>query len=257
KITGFKEIEIALVYEINRQKKAVAAGEKLFVETRGWDADNESTYSMRKKETEADYGYIIDPDLVPITINDSYRKEITDVEMPVVFANRIAKEFGVSKEDAYIIANQKAFGSLYKKAISINPKKATNWFRHVLPTPFVAKYKDISFVESVNEEALLELFSLYVESKVSDKVMKEILEKLVEENFSPKDYLKEHGLEMVSNTGDLENWCKEAIVENPAAVTDFKNGEQKSLNFLVGQVMKKSKGKANPAEVSKIIQGLV
>jgi aspartyl-tRNA(Asn)/glutamyl-tRNA(Gln) amidotransferase subunit B len=254
-INGFKEIERALISEIARQKEAVSKGEKLFVETRGWDSESGTTYLMRRKETEADYGYIIDTDLVPITISEKMIPSIP--ELPVDFARRISKEKNVSFEDVYIIANHKAFGSVYRQALQIDAKKATNWFRHVAPTSFVAKYGDLSFVESIPEAELLELFQLYINKKISDKVMKEILEKLVEEKFSPWEYVKANGLEMVSNVSELEQFCKEAISASPQAVEDYKKGEERALNYIVGQVMKKTKGTANPGEVSAIVKKLI
>jgi aspartyl-tRNA(Asn)/glutamyl-tRNA(Gln) amidotransferase subunit B len=253
-IGSFSDIEKALKYEIERQKEAAAKGEKFVVETRGWDSDTGTTYSMRTKESEADYGYIIDTDLPVIETFD-----VKIPKMPVEFAREVAEKHKVSFEDAYIIANQKAFGKIYQEAVKIDAKKATNWFRHVVPTSYVAKYGDIMLVDDdkVYSDKILELFKLFMDKKVSDKIMKEILEKLVEEDFSPSEYIKSQGLEMVSDSGELEGFCNEAISENPAAVEDFKGGEPKSLNFLVGQVMKKSKGKANPGEVSKILQSLL
>jgi len=258
-INGFKEIQRALDYEISRQKKEVLEGVKLEIETRGWDVEKGQTYSMRKKESEADYGYIIDTDLCPIDIDE---KTIVEIKkklplLPVEFAEEISKKHDLNFEDVFIIANQKVFAKYYTKALDIDPKLATNWFRHVIPTPFAKKYGDLIFVDSIPGDEILELIKLFYDKKVSDKIAKEILEKLVEEVFSPIQYIKKNGLEMVSNTDELMDLCKEVISTNPQAIQDYKSGEEKSLNFLVGQVMKKSKGKANPGEVRKIIIDLV
>lgn len=258
-INGFREIERALVHEIERQKEAVSNGEKLRIETRGWDSDEGKTYFMRSKESEADYGYIIDTDLVPITVDEKWKEEVAKnlPQIPIEFAREVSERYDLKFEDVYIIANQKAFGDAFKKALEINPKLATNWFRHVIPTPFVKKYGDLEFVEEINEEEILELFTLFNDKKVADKVAKEILEKLVEEKFSPNEYLKENDLEMSNDSSEIEGFAKEAIEENPAAVNDYKNGEMKAINSLVGQVMKKSKGKANPANAMEIIKKLL
>ncbi len=260
-INGFKEIERALFSEIDRQKKAVSNGEKLCIETRGWNSETGTTYLMRKKESEADYGYIIDTDLVPIELTEEIKNEIKKnlPKIPIDFAKEISKQYNLNFEDVYIIANQKAFSEVYLKAIMINPDLATNWFRHIIPKPFIAEFGDLELTpkENINEEGILELFKLFNDKKISDKVAKDILEKLVLTKFSPKDFIKENNLEMVSNTGELESFCKDAINENPQAIQDFNKGEMKSLNFLVGQVMKKSKGKANPAEVRKIIEEIL
>ena len=251
-ISGFKEIERALTYEIERQKKCLSNKEKLFVETRGWDTDTGETYSLRKKETEADYGYIIDTDLVPIDITEEMCS-ISKV-IPLEFAKTVSKKYNISLSDAYIIANQKVFLSCYKKALILDSKKATNWFRHILPTPFVSKYKDISFVDYVPEKSILDIFELFISKKISDKVMKELLDKVTQEDFDVKAYIKEHNLEMVSDSKDIDLFIETVISENPLAVADFKKGEEKSLNFLVGQVMRLSKGKANPLEISSVLR---
>lgn len=254
-INGFRDIERAITYEIQRQKDAVAAGETLVNETRGWDAESGRTYSMRTKETEDDYGYIIDTDLVPITLSDT---DIKLPQLPVEFAREVAEKYGVSFEDAFIIANQKAFGDAYRNAIArFDPKIATNWFRHIIPTPFASKYGDLTFVTEINEQEILKVLELFVEKRISDKVAKELLEKLTETTFDPEAYIQEHKLEMVSDSNQLEIWAKEVITANDAAVQDYKKGEEKSLNYLVGQVMKKSKGTASPADVKELLQRLL
>lgn len=253
-INGFKDIERAIHAEIARQKRVIANGESLSIETRGWDAQNGETYLLRRKETEDDYGYIIDTDLVPITVSEKDLSEINLPQLPVTFAKSISEKYGVSFEDVFIIANQKVFGEVYKKAISIvDPVLATNWFRHTIPTPFNAKYGDLVYVEKINGEEILSLLQLFAKKRVSDKIAKEILDKLVLEKFDPEKYVIENNLEMITDTSELEIWCKEAVALNPVAVADYKKGEEKSLNFLVGQVMKKSKGKANPAEVKQLL----
>lgn len=254
-INGFKDIERAILSEIQRQKEVVASGKKLSVETRGWDADSGTTYLLRRKETEDDYGYIIDTDLVPITITKEYCSAITLPQLPVEFAQEVSEKYGVAFQDVFIIANQKAFGDAFKKAIAlVDPVLATNWFRHVIPTPFVAKYGDLVFVEKIPEAQILSVLQLFANKKISDKVAKELLEKLVVAEFDPEAYIVEHKLEMVSDNSQLEEWAKEAIAANASAVDDYKKGEEKSLNFLVGQVMKKSKGTASPADVKALIQ---
>jgi aspartyl-tRNA(Asn)/glutamyl-tRNA(Gln) amidotransferase subunit B len=257
-VGGFKDIERALKYEIERQKRVFKEGGKLILETRGFDSESGQTYSMRSKETEADYGYIIDTDLPQVSVKD-WKIEIP--KMPVDFANEFAEKYkdkGIKFEDVYIIANHKVFGKAYLKAVnSVGPELATKWFRHIIPTPFLAKYSDINEIEEINEAEILELIELFSKGKVSDLIAKQILEKLVTEKFSPISYLKEHNLEMVSNTDELLTFCKESIETSPQAVEDHKKGEPRAVNFLVGNVMKKSKGKANPGEVKKIIEELL
>ncbi len=258
-ITGFKEIERALFYEVARQKTEVQDGRKIIQETRGWDSNKGVSYSLRQKETEEEYGYIIDPDLVRINI---IKKWIEDVkrEMPELAREkslRFVKDYKIKEIDAKILAQEKLLGELFERvAKEIDPMLAAKWLRRELTR--VLNYNKKSLQEvAIDELNLLELLSLIERGKISETTGQRLMEKLIEKPFNVKEYVKREGLEIVKEIGELERYCKEAIKENPAAVNDYKKGLEKALHFIMGKVMQKTKGKASPKEVVEILKKLL
>ncbi len=253
-ITGFKEIERALNYEIERQKHSA----KLKQETRSWNAEKGITTLLRTKETEEDYGYIFDPDLVPIEINAKWLKELKKEipELPHEKAIRYIKQYNISKEDAFVITNEYALTKIFEKAVKINPILAAKWIRRELIR--VLNYNKIDVSEmTINEDQFIVLLDLLNKKKITDKVAQKILEKLVVEDIDVLKYIKKEKLESVSNVKLLEKFCKEAINENPKAVEDYKLGKEIALNFLLGNVIRKSQGKADPKEIKNILKKLL
>ena len=255
-ITGFKEIERALKYEVERQKQEV---DKIVQETRAWDSEVGVTRSMRKKEVEEEYGYIIDPDLVKTEITTEWIKEVSD-EMPELAqekALRFARDFKITEEDAKIIAAERLLAELFEKvAEAVDPVLAAKWLRRELVR--VVNYNNKELKDLVmDEKHLIELLKMVEEKVITDAVAKKILEELIEKPFSPKDYVAKMGVKRVTDAKQIQRFCEEAIKENPKAVEDFKAGEQKSLQFLIGQVMRKSKGQADPAMVNNLMKELI
>src|SRR3989338_2732710 len=258
-ITGFKEIERALNYEVLRQKSEIKQGRKIIHETRSWDSEKGITFSLRKKETEKDYGYIIDPDLVVLDITEEFvgriRKEIPELAHDKI--SRYVEKFKIKKEDAEIIASEKKLAELFEKvAEEIEPVLAAKWLRRELLRVLNYNKKELHEVE-IDERHIIDLLRLVEQKKITDNVASTILEKLIEKPFDVKEYIKKEKLEAVSDISELEKYCKEAIEENPKAIEDYKKGEAKALNFIVGSVMKKTRGKATPKEVNEIILRLV
>lgn len=258
-ITGFKEIERALNYEIARQKEAVKEGKNIVQETRAWDSEKGISFTLRKKETEEDYGYILDPDLVKTEIN----KEMVDrikKEMPELAHDKVKKfvsKHKIKQEDAEIIAAEKALAEMFEKvAEEVDPVLAAKWLRRELVRVLNYNKKELHEVE-MDEKHMIQLLRLVESKKITDNVASKMLEKLIEKPFDVDVYVKKEGLEAVSDVSELEKFCKEAVEENPKAVEDYKRGNDKALNFVVGAVMKKTKGKASPKEVNEIIQKLV
>jgi len=258
-ITGFKEIERALQYEILRQKAEVSAKKKLVQETRAWDSNNGITFLLRKKETEEDYGYILDPDLVKTEITKELLDKIKK-EMPELAHDKIKKfvsKHKIRQEDAEIIAAEKQLAEMFEAvAGEINPVLAAKWLRRELVRVLNYNKKELHEID-MDEKHMIQLLKLVESKKITDNVASKILEKLIEKPFDVDEYIKKEGLEAVSDTGELEKYCKEAISENSKAVEDYKNGEEKALNFIVGSVMRKTEGKASPKEVNEIIKRLI
>ncbi|MFC1697311.1 Asp-tRNA(Asn)/Glu-tRNA(Gln) amidotransferase subunit GatB [Nanoarchaeota archaeon] len=258
-ITGFKEIERALNYELERQKEAVSKGEKFVQSTRTWDSNEGVTHHLRTKETEADYGYIIDPDLVEIEVGKDWLDKIKS-EMPELAQEKSKKfidSYGIDKEFANILAKELELAEMFEKvAKEVDPKLTAFWLRRELLR--VMNFNKISFGDlKIDASHMIALLKLVEAKKITDKVGQSIIEKLVVSPFDVDKYVKENDLGAVSDLGAIEKMCKEAVDENPKAVEEFKGGEEKALNFLVGQVMRKSKGKAVPNEVNIILKKLI
>lgn len=258
-ITGFKEIERALKYEVIRQKKEVNEGKKLKQETRAWDSEKGITFSLRTKETAEDYGYIIDPDLVKIEITKEWVDKIKK-EMPELAHEKLKKfteEHGITEEMAKVISKDKQLAEMFEAvSIAINPELAAKWIRRELTRVLNYHKKKLSETE-IKDIHMIDLLKLIEEKRITENVAQRIIEKLVENPFDVNEYIKKEGLEAVSDIKELEKICKEAIKESPKAIEDYKKGNKKALNFVVGIVMKKTKGKASPKEVNEILKLLI
>jgi len=258
-ITGFKEIERALTYEVERQKKEVAEGKKITQQTRAWDPDMGITRLTRTKETEEDYGYIIDPDLVKIEITG---EKIDDIKkaMPELAHEKIKRyvsQYKIEKEDAKIIAAEKLLAEMFEKvAKEIDPVLAARWLRRELLR--VLNYNKKEMHELVMDERhMIDLLKQVESKKITEQTAQKILEKLVVKPFDVNKHVEKEKLVAVSDKGELEKFCRKAIEENPQAVEDYKKGEEKALHFIIGKVMQMTKGKATPKEVNEILKVLV
>ncbi len=254
-VTGFKEIERALFYEVDRQKEEVKMGKTLHQETRSWDSVKGVSFSLRKKETEEDYGYIIDTDLTPIEITNEFVNEIKK-EMPEFAQDKIKRfveVYGIKKEDAEIIATDKFLAEMFEKVSKkINPVLAAKWLRRELVRILNYNKKELHEVD-IGEKHIIDLLKLVESKKITDNVASKLLEKLIEMPFDVEDYIKKEGLEAVSEVAELKKYCLEVIQKNHQAVEDYKRGEKNALNFLIGKVIARTSGKAEPNGVRKLI----
>ncbi|MBI2147882.1 Asp-tRNA(Asn)/Glu-tRNA(Gln) amidotransferase subunit GatB, partial [Candidatus Woesearchaeota archaeon] len=254
-VTGFKEIERALFYEVDRQKKAAAAGEPFVQDTRGWDAEKGITYRMRTKETEADYGYILDTDLVPIGITSQMvAKAMHSMpELAEAKKKKFIAHHKIAELDAEVLSQEKRLAELFEKvAEEVDPVLAAKWLRRELVR--VMNYNKQTFDGLLlDENHMIELLSMVEKKEITDQVAQKILEELIVKPFSPRRYVAEKGLHAVSDTGELEKICRDVVFKNPTAVKEFKAGKEKSFQFLVGQVMKATQGKADPAMVNELL----
>ena len=257
-ITGFKEIEKALFYEADRQKQAVKSGEKLSMETRGWDAEKSVTYHMRSKETEADYGYIIDPDLVAITVDEQLVEKLKE-QLPELADEKIKKftERGVTVEDAKILAMERDLAELFEKvAEKIDPMLAARWLRRELRRVLNYNKKTIAQIE-MDETHLINLLEMVAQNQITDTTAQKILEKLVDSPFDVGEHVKKEGLAVMGGEEELRAFCLQVIDEQKKVVGEVRAGNDKAINFLVGQVMRKTKGRADPGVVLKKLRELL
>jgi len=256
-ITGFREIERAIEYEVQRQREAVKKNEKIVRETRGWDAPQGITRPQRLKETEEDYGYIFDPDLVTISITAAFKKSVAEKlpELPVKKSARFVKQFKIDAVDSQVISADPEVAAMFEEvAKKANPILSAHWIRRellkILSTKSLAESK-------ITSQHLAELFILIDKKAITQRTGQEIMQKLGEKPFSPKDFVEKHGLSAVADSHELEKLCADAVKENPSAVKDYLAGEEKAFNFLVGKVMAKTKGRARPDIITPIIKKLV
>ncbi len=264
-ITGFKEMERALLHEIERQKNEVLEGNKLVQETRGWDAHLGITKTLRAKETEEDYGYIFDPDLVRVDITEEMTSQAKEEmpELPNQKLKRYVQKLRINKTDAKVLSSDFALSEMFDRLVKekINPCLTADWIRRELPR--VANYnrKEVEdlLLEKNFENYFVEMLELLGTKKITSQVARDLLNQLADGRLksSPRKQVEKEGLAAVSDSKEIKKFCEATIKENQKAVEDFRKGEEKALNFLVGQVMKKSKGKASPDEVKKMIKELV
>lgn len=258
-VTGFKEIERALKAEVERQEQAVSEGEKLIQDTRGWDPALGTTFRMRTKETEADYGYILDPDLAMISLPKEYVTKVQDAlpELPRKKAEKFIRKYKISKEDAYILAAERTMAELFEEvAESHDPQFAVRWLRHELNRLLNLHNRIFGDVRA-SPQQIIRLLDFVAEKKVTDATGRELLEKLLESPFDVVARIRDEGLEAVSDSNELAGWCQKVIDENRTVVKEFKSGKEKALNFLMGKVMQVSKGKADPGEVLRILKRII
>ncbi len=258
-ITGFKEIERALNYEIERQKVLIREHQGLkHRETRGWDSEKGITLFQRKKEEEADYGYILDPDLVPIELTkellETTRKNLP--ELPQQKSLRYQKELKLKVEDSEVLANDFKLSAIFEKASKkIEPALAAEWIRREVSRVlnYAKKELDNTFIE----KHILEVLELIHTKKITRQTGQRIMELLIEQDLDLQKYVKENNLEVVADTAVLEEICKKVIHANSKAVEAYKAGEEKSFNFLIGQIMRETKGKADPSLVHQTLKKLL
>jgi aspartyl-tRNA(Asn)/glutamyl-tRNA(Gln) amidotransferase subunit B len=258
-ITGFKEIERALKYEVERQKSVIGDGKEIVQQTRAWDSDKGITIALRKKEVEEEYGYIIDPDLTVVDITKDWLKEIEE-EMPELAKEKVKKfikKYKLQPADAEVLASEKLLAELFEKvAEKIDPLLAAKWLRRELMRVLNYNKKALKDV-AIDEQHMIELLQMIKEKAITERTAQKMLEKLIVKPFSPRDYVKKLGVKVVGGEKEIEKICKEVIKENPKAIQDYKAGEAKAIQYLIGQVMAKTRGQADPAVVNKIMKELI
>jgi len=246
----------ALAYEVRRQTQALERGEQLEQETRGWDDATGETFLMRTKEFAHDYRYFADPDLVPVRtaglVSDAHSRM---PELPRAKRTRFVEEYGVSAYDAGVLANDLALAGYFETAAkgARKPKSIANWILNDLQSALANDGRSIADCP-VLPVALNELVNLVETGTISGKQAKEVFSEMFGSGKTASVIVKEKGIEQLSDTAAIEALCDEVIAANPKPAADFKAGHVASLNFLKGQVMKLSKGTANPAMVGEVLE---
>jgi aspartyl-tRNA(Asn)/glutamyl-tRNA(Gln) amidotransferase subunit B len=245
----------ALAFEIERQIALVSKGVKLDQETRRWDDDRGETTLMRIKESAHDYRYFPDPDLLPVRTPKIVEAAKDGMpELPQAKRERFVSQYEVSPYDAAVLADDKALADYFEVAAkgSPKPKSVANWIINDLLSALSAASLDLSACP-IPPGHIAELTALIEGGTISGRQGKEVFAEMMVSGKQPAVIVEEKGLKQVSDTGAIEAFCDEVIAANPASVADYKSGKEAALNFLKGQVMKLSKGKANPALAGEIL----
>lgn len=256
-LNSFRALERAINYEVQRQIELVEDGGHVVQETRTWDENAGMTLSMRSKEEAHDYRYFPEPDLVPIELDDAWIDRVRDTlpELPAQRQARIIEQFGLSVKDANQIVGTKAMAEYFDEAVKTakDGKGVANWLLGDVSA--YLNNENITIAEFIVTPAnLSELVNLLKEGVINSKAGKQVFAEMLKSNKSAKALVKELGLEQVSDAGAIEALVDEVLAANPQSVADFKAGKEKAIGFLTGQIMKKSRGKANPPMVQAMLR---
>lgn len=258
-INSIKGAYKALKFEVVRQKNLVKRGHEVQQETRAYLESQMITVGMRKKEDADDYRFIPDPDLPPMKITDEQINEILEVmpEAPHNKVKRFVEEYGIDEESAKVLTSELDLAQVYEEvAKEVDPKFAAKWMRDELKR--VLTYNKMDFADSgILADDLIELFNMLLNKEITTKAGQRIVEQMPNNKQTPKQIAEELGLIGVVKDDEVQAAAKQAVEENPKAVEDYHNGEKASLNFLMGQVMRLTRGKADPRETVKILKELL
>lgn len=259
-INSFKAIHNAVEAEAERQIELIDDGEKVVQETRRWDDSKGTSYAMRSKEDAQDYKYFPEPDLPPIELSDEYVQNIKDTlpELPEAKKARYISEYGLSEYDANMICSDKNYAKLFDTTVEItkNPKDSAHWIMGDL-MKLMNDSQTLPENMAFRAESLGETINLLNNNKISRDSAKKVLKAVFEKDVIPADYVKKNNMEMVSDTGAIKAIVEEIVANNPKAVAEYKEGKEKSFNFLIGQSMRALKGKAPASEVTKLLKDIL
>ena len=256
-VNSFGGVRDAIEYEIERQTEILENGGLVEQETRRWDEETGTTIYMRSKVDAIDYKYFVEPNIPKFKISQEWLDEIraSIPELAMDRKKKYVEEYGLSEYDAKIIVKDKSISDYYEETISAggNAKSAANWLTSIILGHLNKTETDIKdlFLTPV---MLVELMKMVEEGKISSKQGKEIFNIIIETNEDPETIAKAKGMVQESDEGLIMEYINEVLQDNPQAIATYKSGRDNILGFLVGQVMKKSKGKANPAITSKLLK---
>ncbi len=255
-MNSFRHVVKALEYEISRQIEAVEYGEKIIQETRLWDETKQISFSMRSKEEAHDYRYFPDPDLVPIEVDEEWISTLFSEmpELPKQKLERFISQYNLPFYDADILTVTRQLAEYFEKAVSIynQPKSISNWImgeilRNVSDTRNIKDFP-------ITPYHIAELVRIIDDGTISGKIAKKVFEAMKETAGMPLQIVKEKGMVQVSDESAIEKVVDDVLLQNSQMVEDFKNGKEKVFGFFVGQVMKATKGKANPKMVNETLR---
>lgn len=256
-MNSFKAVQRGIEYEVKRQIEVVESGQKVVQETRRWDENKGVTYSMRSKEEAHDYRYFPDPDLVPVIVEPSWAEKIKESlpEMPDARSKRYVAEWGLPQYDADVVTASKAMADFFEAAVAEykDAKVVSNWV-----TGEIAKHLNAEGLEihetKLTPGHLAELLKLQDDHTISGKIAKTVFAEVFATGKMPSEIVKEKGLVQITDESAIAAIVDQVIAANPKSAEDFRSGKEAAIGFLVGQVMKLTKGKANPALANQLLR---
>lgn len=258
-INSVKGAYKALKFEITRQKNLMKQGRSVKRETRAFVEEQMITKAMRVKEEAEDYRYIPDPDLPPMRITKEMVERIRESlpEPPHIKEKRFVEEYGIKPDDAQVIASELELAEAFEEVARVIPaQQAASWIRDEVKR--VLEYNSLSFKQSgITAQHLIELLSMINSGEITVKTAKKVMELLPEKRLSPRKIVDELGLRRIEDESIVEKACREAIAENPKAVQDYKAGKKEALHFVVGKVMAKTRGRADPEKVLEMLKEMI
>jgi len=256
-INSFRFVENALDYEIKRQIKVLEEGGRIIQETRLWDSHRGITESMRGKEEAHDYRYFPEPDLVPITVSEKWIDEIRASlpELPDVKRYRFVSVYGLPESDADFLASEKSIAGWFEEAVRLGgqPKTVANWIMGDLMRLLNDENRSVDDCP-LKPKQLVDMLKLMQSGTISGKIAKIVFEEMYRTGREAEVIVKEKGLVQISGAGEIEKAVDDIVAKNPKEAERFRAGEEKLIGFFVGQVMKLTKGKANPQMVNELLK---
>ncbi|HOK00776.1 MAG TPA: Asp-tRNA(Asn)/Glu-tRNA(Gln) amidotransferase subunit GatB [Candidatus Pacearchaeota archaeon] len=275
-LNSFKVVEKAVDFEIERQKEILERGEKIVQETRGWHDKKEITFSQREKEEAHDYRYFPDPDLPKMYFTDDYINKIKQEipELPSLKRERFKKQFYLDENAIEFFVINKDLGEYYEKVVSefeewmkaekIEIEKEKNKIYKLIANYLISDIKGLlkgkEFIEKdfkITPENFAEFIKMIYKNEITSKIAKIVLEEMFLKGKDPSNIIEEKGLSQIKNANEIEEIVKEVILKNKKAVEDFKKGKKEAIQFLVGQTLSITKGRANPETAREIILKLL
>lgn len=255
-LNSFTFVRKGLEYEEKRQEQVILSGGKIEQETRRFDETTGTTKLMRVKEGSDDYRYFPEPDIVPMIISDEWMEEVrkTIPELPDARQKRYQEELGLPAYDAHVLTLTKEMSDMFEKTVLLgaDAKLASNYLMVDVNAYLNKVQKELSET-ALTAEGLAGMIKLITDGTISSKIAKKVFAELIEHGGDAEKIVKEKGLVQVSDSGQLLAWVNEALDNNPKSIEDYKNGRDRAIGFLVGQIMKASKGQANPQMINKML----
>jgi len=255
-VNSFRYVQKAIDFEIERQVSVIENGGEIVQETRLFDSNKNVTFSMRTKEEAHDYRYFPDPDLLPVIIEDKKIDELNDSlpELPESRYNRFIEEYNLPESNAIILTGSKALSDYFEQSLGHckDAKIVSNWMINEVLREIGEADEIVNF--GIKPAQLSKLLEIVESGQISGKIAKDVFLQMIETGKSADEIVLEEGLEQISDEGELENIVQKLIQDHPAEVRRFKDGDNKLIGFFVGQIMKITKGKANPKLVNDILK---